>query len=243
MSDIPQHTFGGSRLDRYTTDFETVLGDEGGLAAAAPAAPAEPAAAPAAPAAPSWGGPSQQEWEASQAFQRALLDAINEPDEPIAPATPAAELTPQQIAEKMLEEKVGPYMPILDQIAEEKGREIVSAHIEKLKTDDPEIAALGDFDTKRAVAMSQAFLAQGMDAASAIRAAALEIGSYAKEIREQSGAAETQQIQNRVDQPPQAPAAPAAVTQNEPTQTGRDRYEARAQAWLESRHGVGTPTG
>ena len=225
--------------------------------------PVEPVAAPAPPAAAppaSWSGPSREEWEQSKAFQDAILTALYEPEEDDAatpPATPAEidlstpdkvlSLIEQKAEEKaraLYEERMGPYMPMMDKMAAEEGKAVVHAELTKIAKGDEGrgVQVIGDFDLEMAGRVAQAFHATGVPPEQAIRLAAQETRAYEERIRTGALAAQQGQINNRLEAG-HVPAPTGAVHEQDAPRAGEDKYVRIAREWEERKRASGSPVG
>ena len=226
----------------------------------------EPVATPAAPPTPpaaappaSWTGPSREEWEQTQAFQSAILQALYEPgeEEPGTPAEPptfdfstpekVAEFVRAQVkegAEKLYEERVGPYLPVLDKQLAEEGKAVVHAELTKIAKGDEGrgVQGIGDFDLEMAGRVAQAFHATGVPPEQAIRLAAQETRAYEERIRSSALAAQQGQINNRLEVG-HVPAPTGAVHEQDAPRAGEDKYVRIAREWEERKRASGSPVG
>ena len=224
---------------------------------AAPAAPVTPPAAP--PPSSGWTGPSQEEWEQTQSFQNAILQALYEPgeEEPGTPAEPptfdfstpekVAEFVRAQVkegAEKLYEERVGPYLPVLDKQLAEEGKAVVHAELTKIAKGDEGrgVQGIGDFDLEMAGRVAQAFHATGVPPEQAIRLAAQETRAYEERIRSSALAAQQGQINNRLEAG-HVPAPTGAVHEQDAPRAGEDKYVRIAREWEERKRASGSPVG
>lgn len=239
-------------LTRRFVDFEADL--EGtGEPPAAPADPghgSEPAVPPSAASEPAgWTGPSRQEWEDSQAFQRAVLEALNTPDDQASSGPPSPRAMPEfqtaeeayafvenlanERAQALYQEQFGPYVPILDEFAKKQGEELVTSKLSEI-SGQLELG-LGDASIKQAAMLAQTFFGQGVPADQAIRAAAEMQAAHDQEIRKQALAEQTERMQNRLDDGTQPPAGRGAEEVQQYSGVGRDRYAQIAEEWANRR--------
>lgn len=216
-------------------EFETVLdGDVG----ADPTPPAPPAG---------WQGPSQEEWQNVMGFQSLILDALAEDTDTGDPVTPDLpnltdpaqarafmETVANQRAEQLYKERFAPFEPILNDVAKEKGKEMVVGELDRIAKGDPASgrAGIGEFDREQATIVAQAYFAQGIPADKAIRLAAENTLAHEQRIRASSLGAERQQMQHRFDAGWEPRAGARAGEETPPVPSGRDKYEQIAADWL-----------
>lgn len=224
------------------------------LAPAEPVTPAAPAAEPVAPVTPAaepapWGGPSREEWDRTNMAVSAIVEALQEPEAPVAPEgqpefAPEVHAFVEEQARKMFEQQVGPYQPLLDEIAREKGQAMVVSELDKLAKGDEGVEGLGEFDRTEAAGRAMLYFQQTGDAHAAIRAAAqaqIEFESrHAQTVLER----ERQQMQARLDAGTDGAGSGAALPVEGGLKPGyRDKYEQQAAEWAERRKAQGSPVG
>ena len=199
---------------------------------------AEPAGQPAAAAPP----PAQQ-WQPTEQWGRQIdsfiqtagptLDALQqilyaEPEpEPIQPGEDGSYTQEQldQLINQRVQDQLGAFMPLLGQIAEDRGEQMAKAELTKLK------AEIGDFNDDVAVNTALGFMQRGMDGQQALRAAATLAFQANEAARKQAveeyqkslGAASTAQGQAGIG---------GAALEMPGTPKGNGRYEAVIQNML-----------
>lgn len=240
-------------LDRFT-HYEATM--DGGGEAAPPPALDEPVAPP---AAEPW-APSRQEWEEQQQLHRIVLEALAAPDEPeyVEPETPQFR-TPEELmeyvqaqvnagAERLYEERMGPYVPVLDKMAADEGKALVDAELDKIANGDPArgVTGIGEFDKGYANVLAQAYFNQGVQPHEAILRAAQETKALQDRTRAEGAQAERGQMQNRLEHGVQpAPGSAVSVQENYPqgAPPGMDKYELAAWNWNQRNASRGSPVG
>lgn len=123
---MKQHTFGGSALDRYIYEYE--VPDDGGDGGDVP--PDEP------PAEEVWAGPSQEEWQQTQAALTHIVQSMQQP----ADAGPAVDPFADDFQARLdayLDQKIAPLAQSEEQRALEAAEAQAGEILQGFAADDP----------------------------------------------------------------------------------------------------------
>lgn len=209
----------------------------------------EPAAEPAAEA-EAWAGPSQQEWQETQEalgqFAQLMEYLQAEPEAPAGPPEPsiferaaAGEVDladPETFqsairaeAERLMEERFGPYQPILEAQAQQQGEAMVHEALDAIAKD------MGEFDRNHALIATQSLLANGVPPEQAFRQAAAITRQFEERTRAAAIEEYKKSLGNLEDVEPE-PLGGGAARESEQYKVDPhdpDKYERVAQRFME----------
>lgn len=162
-----------------------------------PAPPADPPAGgdPAADAGGGWQGPAQDEWGRVTSFMEQaaptlsmLGELLNDPGDPGAQQQGQPQLDPSDPAsvqgyldsqvERLFQERVAPFQPLLGQIAEREGEQAARGRLDELA------GTIGSFDRDQALVTAQVLLQQGLQPDQALEQAARRQFTSEQKFRE-----------------------------------------------------------
>ncbi len=144
-------------------------GVEGEIAPAPEATVPEPASTP---EPQGWGGPSEDEWKATQAVIRQVAQAMQPPE------SEPADLDVDDYIRQAVESQVGPMRPMVEAAARQQGERQLNELLDRHEK------SLGKFDRGLAERAAQSFLAEIGDPQKAVEEGAKYAVSYRKQERE-----------------------------------------------------------